>query len=282
MAGIFSGLEKLGLGSIKGESLFDAPDEKKAVVKKEEPKKKLLLEHEKDYLFDKKFKCPVCDTDFEAKTVRTGKVRVKAVDIDLRPDYEEVDMNKYDVVACPACGYAAMSKYYPTLTKYQIEDIRVKICMNYKHEPYREPIYTYDHAKSLYQLALANAVVKKAKNSEKAYLCLKFAWVIRGETQRMNPEEEGYAKRKRENDEQEKELLNNAFEGFVMAKQTENFPISGMDPSTLDYLLAALAVETNQYDIAKKMIGEILVSRSANSRIKDRARKLKDMIIEQS
>ena len=278
--GIFSGFEKLGLGNIEGEALFEDPRKKEVVVKKEEPKKKLQLVNEEDYLFDKKYKCPVCDSDFEARTVRTGKVKIKNVDIDLRPDYEELDQNKYDVIACPACGYAALGRYFPNLTKYQIDDIRVKICMNYKHEPCKAPVYTYDYAKRLYQLCLANAVVKKAKNSEKAYICLKSAWVIRGETQRLDPNDDNYETRKAENDAQEKELLVNALNGFAMARQTEEFPIAGMDATTLDYLMAALAVETGQRDMASKMIGEILTSRVANSRIKDKARVLKEMLME--
>ena len=277
---IFSGFGKLGLESIEGEELFDDPRKKEVKVKKEEPKKKLQLVNEEDYLFDKKYKCPVCESDFEAKTVRTGKVRMKNVDIDLRPDYDELDQNKYDVIACPACGYAALGRYFPNVNKYQIDDIRVKICMNYKHEPCREPIYSYEYAKRLYQLALANAVVKKAKNSEKAYICMKSAWVIRGETQRLDPEADDYETRKAENDAQEKELLTNALNGFVMARQTEEFPIAGMDSTTLDYLMAALAVETGQKEIASKMISEILTSRVANSRIKDKARTLKDMLAE--
>ena len=280
MAGIFSGFEKLGLGNIGKEELFEDPKKKTVEVKKEQPKR-LQLVNEEDYLFDKKYKCPVCDSEFEARTVRTGKVRMKNVDIDLRPDYDELDQNKYDVIACPACGYAALGRYFPTLNKYQIDDIRVKICMNYKHEPNNEPTYSYEYAKRLYQLALANAVVKKAKNSEKAYICMKSAWVIRGETQRLDPEEEGYEAKKKENDAQEKELLENALNGFVMARQSEEFPIAGMDSTTLDYLIAALAVETGKKDIASKMISDILVSRTANSRIKDKARVLKDMLAEE-
>ena len=278
MAGIFSGFEKLGLGNIGGEGLFEDPKKKEVEIKKEPPKKKLQLVNEEDYLFDKKYKCPVCDSDFEARTVRTGKVRIKGVDIDLRPDYDELDQNKYDVIACPMCGYAAIGRYFPNLNKYQVDEIRVKICMNYRHEPNKGPIYTYEYARRLYQLALANAVVKKAKNSEKAYICLKSAWVIRGETQRLDPEEAGYEARKKENDEQEKELLKNALQGFIMARQTEEFPIAGMDSTTLDYLIAALAVESDEREIAVRMIGEILTSRSANSRIKERARTLKEML----
>ncbi|WP_029232005.1 DUF2225 domain-containing protein [Butyrivibrio sp. VCB2006] len=280
MAGIFSGLEKLGLGNIGGGKLFEDPKEKETAVKKEAPKPKLQLVNEEDYLFLKKYKCPVCESEFETKTVRTGKVRMKNVDIDLRPDYDELDQNKYDVIACPSCGYAALGRYFATLNKYQIEDIRVKISMNYRKQDYKDPTYSYEYARSLYQLALANAVVKKAKNSEKAYICLKTAWVIRGETQRLDPAEEGYDQKRADNDAQEKELLSNALDGFVMARQSEEFPIAGMDSSTLDYLIAALAVETDQYDVASKMVSELLTSRVANSRIKDKARLLKDMIAE--
>ncbi len=278
MAGIFSGFEKLGLGNLGGEELFEDPRKKEVVVKKEEPKKKLQLINEEDYLFSKKYKCPVCDSEFESKTVRTGKVRMKGVDIDLRPDYDELDQNKYDIIACTECGYAALARYFPTLNKIQIDDIRVKICMNYKHEPNRNSIYTYEYAKRLYQLALANAVVKKAKNSEKAYLCLKYAWVIRGETQKMDPSADGYETKKKENEEQEKELLSNALNGFIMARQTEEFPIAGMDSTTLDYIMAALAVETGQKELATKMISEILSSRTAKSTVKDKARTLKEML----
>ena len=40
MAGIFSGLEKLGLGNIGGGDLFEDPSKKETTVKKEEPQKK--------------------------------------------------------------------------------------------------------------------------------------------------------------------------------------------------------------------------------------------------
>ncbi len=280
MAGIFSGLEKLGLGNLGGGNLFEDPAKKEEPVKKEEPKKKLVLAKEEDFLFDKKYKCPVCEIDFSVKAVRTGKVRMKNVDMDLRPDYDEVDMSKYEVIACPDCGYAALGRYFPTINKYQIDDIRVKISMNYKQMHYNEPTYSYEYAKSLYQLALANAVVKKAKNSEKAYICLRNAWLIRGETQRLDQTDPDYEEKKKTNDAQEKELLVNALNGFVMARQSEEFPIAGMDASTLDYLMAALAVETEDYEIAGKLISELLTSRTANSRIKDKARDLKDIMAE--
>ena len=52
MAGIFSGLEKLGLGNIGGGDLFEDPKKKETVVKKEEPKKKKPVVDLEDEYYD--------------------------------------------------------------------------------------------------------------------------------------------------------------------------------------------------------------------------------------
>ena len=114
-----------------------------------------------------------------------------------------------------------------------------------------------------------------------AYICLKTAWVVRGETQRLDPEAEGYEAKKKSNDEQEMELLKKALDGFVIARQSETPPIAGMDEMTLDYLMSALALETKDYETALKMVGSIITSRTANSRLKEKAKDLKELINEE-
>ena len=76
----------------------------------------------------------------------------------------------------------------------------------------------------------------------------------------------------------EEEYLLNAFNGFVEARKTESFPMCGMDESTIDYLLAVLALHLKKYDVAGKLITGILAS-SANSRTKEKARELKEQLI---
>ena len=275
---ILSGLGKFGLGNLEEQNLYEK--EKEKVVQENKPVE-VKVPEESDFLYEKKYVCPVCGEEISTLTVRAGKVHVKKVDTDLRPVYEQVDEIKYDIVACPECGYATLGRYFKTLTKRQIDDIRNKICMNYKPQRDQKTIYTYEDAKERYQLALANAIVKNAKASEKAYLCLKTAWLIRGETERMSADQVAdFEAKKKDNLEEEQELLKNALDGFVMARQTEEFPIAGMNTVTLDYLLAALYMETGQYDAASKMIGGILTSRSANSHIKDRAYDLKELLAE--
>ena len=277
--GFLDGLKKFGLGNIEEEDLYEEP--KKAQVKKEEVKKEVVPLNEETLLFDKKYTCPICDKQFESKTVRSGKVRTKGVDIDLRPDYDEIDQIKYDIITCPKCGYSALARYYGNLTKFQRDEIRSKISANYKEQKFSGTTYSYEEAHMRYELAIATAMVKKAKNSEKAYLCLKMAWLLRGETQRLDPNAEGYEEKKKSNDEQEKELLKKALDGFVIARQSETPPIAGMDELTLDYLMGALGLETGDFDVANKMVGSIITSRTANSRLKDKAKDLKDKIKEE-
>ncbi|MCR5769741.1 MAG: DUF2225 domain-containing protein [Butyrivibrio sp.] len=279
---LLSGLEKFGLGNLKSEKVFDK-EEKVEEEPKEKPKTVSVakeLPEEKTLVFEKKYMCPVCETSFTSLTVRTGKVHVKEQEIDLHPIYDLMDEIKYDIVACPSCGYAALARYFDSIAKRQKDAIREKICMNFKPIKHKYEIYTYDDALERYQLALANAIVKDAKASEKAYLCLRYAWLIR----QMLRDPVTMAlphyddKRKAEMKEEEKELLKNALEGFVTAKQSEAFPIAGMNTITLDYLLAALYMENGEYAPSMKLIGEILVSRSASNHTKEKARDLKDMI----
>ena len=63
------------------------------------------------------------------------------------------------------------------------------------------------------------------------------------------------------------------------AEAAESFPICGMDDTTLEYLIANLAFGLGKYDIASKLISEILIRPYANSRMKEKTRELKDAIL---
>ncbi len=275
--GFLDGLKKFGLGALGEEELYEDP-KKKDEPKKEEKKPPVVI-NEETLLFDKKYTCPVCEIEFGSKTLRSGKVRMKSQDIDLRPVYTEMDPSKYEVITCPMCGYSVLTKYFAPLTKFQVDEIKSKITANFKKQKFGEKCYSYEEARLRYELAIASAMVKKAKNSEKAYLCLKMAWLVRGETERLDPGAPDYEEKKKKNEAEEKELLKKALDGFVLARQSET-KIAGMDETTTDYLMAAVAMEVDEFDIAIRMISNIIASRTANSRIKDKANDLKEMVLE--
>ncbi len=280
MAGLLSGLSRFGLGSLENMDLYETPgeDDKKAA----EAKPALPAFHEQDFLFNKSHTCPICDKEFKVKTVKVGRVRLIGSDMDLRPKYEHMDTLKYDVILCPRCGYAALSRYFKFLTLPQAKFIKEKISVNFRpRDEDKREIYTYDEALERYKLALANAIVKMAKPSEKAYICLKTAWLLRGKGEHLDKEEEGYADKKKKIDEEEKEFLKSALDGFLTARQSESFPMCGMDESTVDYVIAVTAMKFEQYDVAAKLIGGVITSPNANARMKDRARTLRDQIMKQ-
>lgn len=274
--GLLDGLGQFGLGGLEGMNLYETQAGAKGQDAAPEAPK---APQEQDFLFDKSFQCPLCDKEFKARTVKIGKAKLVGTDLDLRPKYENIDMLKYDVILCPNCGYAALSRYFKFLTAVQATKIKEAISRSFKLQTDTKEIYTYDEALERYKLTLANAIVKLAKPSEKAYICLKTAWLLRGQAEHLDPAAPDYAKKKEEVDAEENEFLKNALEGFLAARQTEGYPMCGMDESTVDYLIAVTAMRFEQFDVSSKLVSGIIVSPGANPRMKEKARDLREMLM---
>lgn len=74
--------------------------------------------------------------------------------------------------------------------------------------------------------------------------------------------------------------MQNAMEGFINAKMTEEYPICGMDQTTLDLLLAELHYHFKDYTMASKIVSAIMITPGINKRIKDKAYDLKEEIVQ--
>ncbi len=272
--GLLSGLSNMGLGKLEDADIYE--EEKKKETAAAAPKETPFDEN--DVLFDKSAECPICGKNFSYRAVRTGKARLLGQDQDLRPKYDKFDPAKYDVVVCPYCGYAALIRYFTALPDAQVKLVKAGIGGKV-HGVSNPPVFSYDDAIQRYQLALAATIVKRAKDSEKAYVCLKMAWIIRGKKESLPLDTENYDEVMKELTDDEYEALKFAYDGFVSARQKESFPIAGMDEITIDYLIGVLAAKFGEFDTAQKMIAGILMNKSANNRIKDRARDLKEQVL---
>ena len=275
MGGLLSGLEQFGLTNLENMDLYEKPKK----VEKDEQGKPVPVMQEQDFLFDKSFTCPICDREFKSRTVKIGKAKLAGSDLDLRPRYEQIDLLKYDIIMCPYCGYAALSRSFKFLTSPQAKNIQKTISATFKPQKETKEIYTYDEALERYKLTLANAIVKQAKSSEKAYICLKTAWLLRGKAEHLDKNLPDYEEQKKQCEDEENEFLRNALEGFLAARQTESFPMCGMDEPTVDYLISVTAMRFEQYDVASRLITGILTSPGANPRMKDKARDVKEMLM---
>ncbi len=276
MAGnIFSGLDKLGLGMLSDMDIYEAEEK---TEKAETAKIVEKTVSEADFIFDKTYKCPVCDNDFKVKAVKTGKVKLLGADSDLRPKYQDVDSLKYDAIACSKCGYASLGRYFNYVSGVQIKLIREKITPFFKGVDTKCDIYSYDEAIIRHQLALANTVIKKGKVSERAYTCLKLAWLYRGKAEKLPQDEPDRAKALKELNSAEKQYIAKAYEGLSYALYKESFPVAGMDEWTCSYLVANLAVKCEDYAKAMKLLADVIVSKAASAKLKDRARDLRKEI----
>lgn len=233
-------------------------------------------DNEAEYLLKKTYTCPICDKTFKALTVKAARPRLIRRDMDMRPVYQHIDVVKYDSIVCENCGYAALSQYFGRLSETQVRTIRNEVGQKFQGIEPAGQAYTYSEAVLRHKLALANAIVKKGKMSERAYICLKIAWLYRGEREMESENEE---KRKKVYN-LEIEYIKKALHGFQEAGMNETFPIAGMDEWTFDFLLAELSIECNEPNDALKLLSNIIVSKNAPDRVKDRARELRDYLHE--
>ena len=283
--GLLSGLNGLGLGNLEDMDLYAPPAKEKEEEEipeevPEAPAKPAAPEiKESDYVFEKSYTCPVCNKEFKALTVKASKARLVGTDRDSRPRYENIEPLKYEVVMCPICGCAALTKYWQGITETQRKRIKEGISVNFVSKKYTSDTYSYDEALERYQMALANAMVKQAKPSEKALICLRAGWTLRAKAESLDPSAADYKDEYDRTKAMERDFLENALEGFVSARATETPPICGMDEIKLDYLIAALSVEFEKYDQAAKLVGSLLTNRNTSPRIKDKALELKDAIL---
>ena len=268
-------MNKFGIKGMDNKKLYEKNEktvEKPNTEVKQAPV--VPVEPEENFLFPKKYTCPVCSKEVTSLTVKNSKIRLIGSDMDLRPRYQQLDPTKYDVVLCPACGYANTAKNFPMVMPAHKKLIIEKISSDFRYKDPHSTAYSYDEAITRFKIALSNAMVKNAKDSEKAYICLKMAWIMRGKAETIDPSTPGYKELLEELKTDEKGALKLALDGFVNARATEDFPIAGMDETTTDYLISALSVELDDPKTAAKLLSNIIVSRTASTRVKDKARDL--------
>ena len=267
----------MGLGKMANLDLYGdtKEEEKKTAAAKDEP----VQVNEADFLLAKTLKCPVCDNEFKGKTIKAAKMpKLISRDPDLRCIYADVDVYKYSVVACPICGYASMIKTFGPMPSAQVKLIREQISANFTGLGEEPEIYSYDDAIARYKLALVNTVVKRARVSERAYVCLHIAWLLRGKRQSYPADTPNLAEIEKAMLAEENDFLVKARDGFMDAFSKESFPMCGMDESTTTYLIAALCGKTGQREEALRWASKILANTTTNNRIKELARNLKELI----
>lgn len=267
MGSLFDGLDAFGIEDIENTDLFDEATETQG-----DDTVKVVGINEEDLLYDRTVRCPVCDTVFEARTVKQGMSIQEGTQVTLRPIYKNMDMIKYDVVLCEVCGYTALNRNFKKVSEKQVKAIREKISMKYISKKYPQ-VYDYNIALERYKMALYNDMVMGRTDINKAYLCLKASWVIESLINETSTPKELEAYK-----EMYQTFVTNALKGFSKNYNETVFPVFGMDQSTYQYLLGALSYEVKDMKATGFWLDKVVLSPVSSARIKIKARELKAKI----
>ncbi|WP_160687282.1 DUF2225 domain-containing protein [Clostridium sp. C2-6-12] len=214
-----------------------------------------------NHLFDKQIICPVCNSHFKAKTVKSKSPRVISKDSDFFIRYSGVNPYFYDVILCNSCGYAAMRSDFDNIKTYKKELVLSNVTPKWKPREYPD-ILDENLAIERYKLALLNALLLNLADSTKGMLSLKIAWMYR----LLN------------NTDQEKVFLAQGLEGFNNAYIYEVFPIYGLQRDSLMYLLGDLNRRLGNYPEALQWFSKTIVSVNSSYKVKEMARTGRDLI----
>lgn len=258
---IFSGLEELGFGDIENLSIYKSDE-----VKSEEEinSEKTINEEKKlqSLLYLTAVECPVCGKSFKEKAVKKEGYRMQSKDSDFFMHFSLINPYLYDVWICIHCGYSAMKADFFRIRAHQKMLILKNITTKWQRKVYPD-LHDVDIAIERYKLALLNSVILNGKSSQKAYICLKTAWMYRLKS------------------DQEHELvfLTKALEGFNDAYYNEDFPIYQMNRFTIMYLIGELYRRVGNDEQALLWFSNLITTPGAFEKIKEKARDQKDVII---
>ncbi len=274
---LLSGMEKFGFSMDELDILADEkPKKGEAATAKAAP----VVKQEKDFVIDKKVRCPVCDKEFPIKAVLATKLKRLEPDFDLRPNYEHVDKIKYDFMSCPNCGYSALDTTFSKIDTARVKLIRAEFCPSFKPQSDEKlpETYDYDYSIEKFKLALICTMKKRAKMSEKAYVCLKIAWLRRAQLKELEGNKEADPKLVEMVTKEYEGFYSQAYEGFMKAVSSETPPYCGMASEAVEFMLANMSVHFKKYDAAMKLIARLIQSASTSRKLKDKCVELKDEI----
>ena len=236
-------------------------------------------ENEKTLLLDRTYECPICEHKIKAKSVKTSVAKFVETKADLRPIYSNINVTKYDTVCCNYCGYAALTKDFMNTTQVQRKLLREKIQANYKsHEEVVCDSYSTETAISRLKMALLCTVTKAGKESEIGNICLKIDWLYQDLADELEENSSDYESKKENYLAEAHNFAMNAYEHLSKARMEEEFPIAGMNETTLDYLLSYLGYVKGEYQTAMQYLSGVVSTRGISPRLKDKCLELKELL----
>lgn len=198
-------------------------------------------------LYEKKVKCPVCNSQFTTTKVRTSRLKLVKKDEDFLPYYEGEHPLKYSIFVCPNCGYAAPESKYKLVTANEKEIVLKEIASKWNQRSY-DSKRTIEEALETYKLALYIGQLLNYKNVDLGSLCLSIGWLYR-----LNEDDE------------ETRFLQLSKELFEEGYYKESLLGTNMNELKLGYLLGEINRRLGNEEEALKWFNTVLSNSSLKS-----------------
>lgn len=194
-------------------------------------------------LYDKKYKCTMCEHSFTTKKVRSRFVKVLSFDTDFAPLYAEgyENPNLYYVNVCPNCGYSFtedFSTYFPPGTKQSIQD---KITSQWVPRDFSNERSIHETLNT-YKLGAYCSILKKEKHIVTAGLYIRLAWLYRNQ----------------DNHDQETRFLKLALKEYTESYSTGDYKGTQVSELRLMYLAGELSRRTGQTQDAVRFFSKVI------------------------
>jgi len=175
--------------------------------------------------YDKNISCPMCETSYKTRKIRTRFSNPHQIDADFCPHYKNPETNPlyYLINVCPQCGYSFNEQFSENFSDKAKATIWDKICKSWKQLDFTKS-RTFKQAVDSYKLAIYCAEYKEEKPEVLGGICLRLAWLYRGE----------------KDIEQEKRFLQLALKKYDEAFLKSDSLGENMSESTLLYMIGEL------------------------------------------
>lgn len=129
-----------------------------------------------DSLFDKKFKCPICEADFTSKKVKRSCIRAKIRHRDFHVEYQDESPIYYGVICCQVCGFAQFeSDFSRKLSPKNQTHFFEKITSKWQNHNYSGK-RTLEDAIKVHKVALASYLILDTQANIMGKLFLRLKW----------------------------------------------------------------------------------------------------------
>ncbi|SDZ17916.1 hypothetical protein SAMN05421736_10789 [Evansella caseinilytica] len=194
-------------------------------------------------LYDKTFHCPICNSSFTSKKLRSRAVRVERIDNDFYTLYKNPEYNPtlYEVSVCEHCGFASTEHFTFTFDQKVKERFQEHVTPRWGQQVYSGE-RTHEDAAAIFKLALISATETNQPAVVIAGLCLRLSWLYRYMEMR----------------EEEERFLAHALKYYDQSYINGDFKEKNMSELMLLFLLGELHRKSSHHEVAGKYFSKVI------------------------